>query len=86
MTHKGPGQPDATSILAATYSMLPSMVSKPADVEFVVENADSDSPRRTSGRPCLFGYTPDDVSIIVIYEQADEDTIYPVTAYEVREP
>ena len=39
-----------------------------------------------SGRPSLFGYTPDGVYIIVIYEQADEDTIYLVTAYEVREP
>jgi len=59
---------------------------EPADVEFVIENSHSGCKSRTSGRPCLFGYTPDDVYIIVIYEQADEDTIYPVTAYEVREP
>lgn len=59
---------------------------EPPDVEFVIENAESDSESRTSGRPCLFGYTPDGVYVIVIYEQADQDMIYPVTAYEVREP
>jgi uncharacterized DUF497 family protein len=59
---------------------------EPSEVEFVVENADSDSTSRTSGRPCLFGYTPDGVYIIVIYEQVDQDMIYPVTAYEVQEP
>ena len=59
---------------------------EPTDVEFVIENSKTESESRSSDRPCLFGYTPDGIYIIVIYEQIDADTIYPVTAYEVREP
>ena len=44
------------------------------------------SKSRTSGRPCLFGYTPDDRYIVVIYEEIEDDTVIPVTAYEVPEP
>lgn len=39
-----------------------------------------------TGRPCCFGYTPGGEFIIVIYEQIDEQIIYPITAYEVPEP
>ena len=34
----------------------------------------------------MFGYTPDGTYIMVVYDVIDEDTIYPVTAYEVPEP
>ena len=34
----------------------------------------------------MFGYTPDGSYIVVVFEQIDEDTTYPVTAYEVPEP
>jgi hypothetical protein len=34
----------------------------------------------------VFGYVPDGTYIIVIFEEVDEDTVYPVTAYEVPEP
>ena len=40
----------------------------------------------SSGRPCVFGYTPDGEYIIVVYERIDDDTILPVTAYEVPDP
>jgi hypothetical protein len=56
------------------------------DVEHVLANPTSEGVSRSSGLPCVFGYTPDDTHIIVVYEQVDEDTIYPVTAYEVPEP
>jgi len=56
------------------------------DVEFVLENPVSESESGSTRRPCCFGYTSDGDFIIVIYEQVDEDTIYPVTAYEVPEP
>jgi len=56
------------------------------DVEFVLENPSSEGTSDSSNRPCCFGYTPDGDYIIVVYEQVDEDTIYPVTAYEVPEP
>ena len=40
----------------------------------------------SSKRPMVFGYTIDDRYIAVIYEQIDEGTVYPVTAFEVPEP
>ena len=55
------------------------------DVEFVIENAESESVSRSSDRPCVFGHTPSGVHVIVIFEELDDDTIYPVTAYEVPE-
>ncbi len=59
---------------------------EPRDVEFVIENSESEATSRSSTRPCLFGETPDGAYIIVIYQQLDEDTLHPVTAYEVPEP
>jgi len=56
------------------------------DVEFVLEKYESKGESRSSRRPCMFGYTPDGVYIIVVYDEIDEDTVYPVTAYEVAEP
>jgi hypothetical protein len=40
----------------------------------------------SSGLPAAWGYTPDGRFIIAIYEQLDELTLIPVTAYEVAEP
>ena len=38
---------------------------------------------RSSGRPIAFGFTSTGKSLAVVYEMVDEDTVYPVTAYEV---
>ena len=56
------------------------------DVEHVLANHQSTEVSRSSRLPCVFGYTWDGTYIIVIYELIDEDTIYPVTTYEVPEP
>ena len=40
---------------------------------------------RSSGRPVVAGYTPDGRLIFVVYEEIDDVTVYPVTAYEVEE-
>lgn len=56
------------------------------DVEHVLANPASRSVSRSSGLPCVFGTTPDGRFIIVVYEDVDADTIYPVTAYEVEHP
>ena len=56
------------------------------DVEYVLGGHESRSASLTSGLPCVFGYTEDDLYIVVIFEEIDDDTIYPVTAYEVPEP
>jgi uncharacterized DUF497 family protein len=56
------------------------------DVEHVLANFKSQGFSRSSGQPCVFGYTADGTFIIVVYELIDEDTICPVTAYQVPEP
>jgi len=55
------------------------------DVDYVLENYDSKHFSRDSGRPCVFGYTPDGRYVTVVYEE-ENDTVIPVTAYEVTEP
>ncbi len=56
------------------------------DVEAVLAQPDSEGTSRSSGAPVVWGFTPDDKYIIVVYEQIDEDTIRVTTAYEVPEP
>ena len=56
------------------------------DVEEVLENPSSEGHSKSSGLPCLWGYTPDGRYIIVVCEVIDEDTIRVVTAYDVPEP
>ena len=56
------------------------------EVDYVLENYHSKGVSRGSGRPCVFGYTPDGRYITVIYEEENDDTVNPVTAYEVPEP
>lgn len=58
----------------------------PEDVEYVLKQATDQKTSQSSGRPCVFGYTPSDEYIIVVFEWIDDDTILPVTAYEVPEP
>jgi len=55
------------------------------DVRWVFENPVGHDTSRSSGRPLVFGYTQDDVFIVVVYEQVDGHTVYPVTAYEIEE-
>lgn len=56
------------------------------DVEWVLEQATEEAISDSSGRPCVFGYTPAGEYIIVVFEWFDDDTVLPVTAYEVQEP
>ena len=56
------------------------------EVKAVLNDPDSADNSDSSGRPCVFGFTPAGEYIIVIFESIDEDSIYPVTAYHVREP
>ena len=58
----------------------------PEDVEWVLEQATEETTSDSSGLPCVFGYTPAGEYIIVVFEWFDDDTILPVTAYEVPEP
>ncbi len=56
------------------------------DVECVLEDPTAEGMSGSTDRPCCFGYTPGGDFIIVVYELVDEETIYPITAYEVPEP
>jgi len=55
------------------------------DVDHVLENPEGEGKSKTSGQPCVFGHVPDGRHIVVIYQEADDETVIPVTAYEVPE-
>ena len=54
------------------------------EVEEVLDNPAGIETSRSSGRPIAFGETSTGRLIAVVYEEIDEDTVYPVTAYEVE--
>ncbi len=56
----------------------------PEDVEEVLFNPVDRDVSRSTGLPIVFGFTPDGRYIMVVYEQIDDVTIYPVTAYDVE--
>ena len=49
----------------------------------MLQNAIDADTSRSSDRPVLFGDTSTGRHIMVVYEEIDADTAYPVTAYEV---
>ena len=55
------------------------------DVEEVVQDPDRKETSRSSGRPIAFGYTSSGKYIAVVYELLDDNTVYPITAYEAGE-
>lgn len=57
----------------------------PEDVEEVIFNPLDRDISRSSGLPIVFGLTPDGRYIMVVYEQIDETTVYPVTAYDIED-
>ena len=56
------------------------------DVDHVLQNPEATGTSRSSGRPCMFGHIRDGRYIVVLYEEVDDDTVIPVTAYEDPEP
>lgn len=40
---------------------------------------------RSSGRPVAIGATSTGRTILVVYDEIDEDTVYPVTAYDLED-
>jgi uncharacterized DUF497 family protein len=57
----------------------------PEDVNAVLSDPEETGVSRSSGRPIAFGYTPEGRYICVVYEEIDEHTLYPVTAFEVED-
>jgi len=56
----------------------------PGEVEEVVQDPDRVETSQTSGLPIAFGYTTTGKYLAVVYEQIDEATVYPITAYEAE--
>jgi hypothetical protein len=54
-------------------------------VEYVLNHPVRRSKSRSSGRPMVFGYTPSGEYVVVIFEQIDRTTVYPITAFPVEE-
>lgn len=54
------------------------------EVEEVLKHPAGVESSRSSGRPIAFGQTSTGRLIAVVYEGIDEDTAYPITAYEVE--
>lgn len=57
----------------------------PEDVEHAFDHALRHTTSRSSGRPALFGLTPDGRLIFVAYEEVADNLIYVYTAYEPEE-
>jgi hypothetical protein len=55
------------------------------DFEFVVSNPVRRGISRSSGLPAAWGHTEDGRYIIAVYDEIDEMTVLPVTAYAVPE-
>ncbi|HET6573084.1 MAG TPA: hypothetical protein VFG68_05750 [Fimbriiglobus sp.] len=53
------------------------------EVEEVFRSATDVDVSRSSDLPVLFGDTSTGRHLLVVYEEVDADTVYPVTAYEV---
>jgi uncharacterized DUF497 family protein len=53
------------------------------EVEEVFHNVTDEDVSQSSGRPVIFGDTTAGRHLMVVYEQIDADTVYPVTAYDV---
>ena len=55
------------------------------EVEHVLKNPEKDDVSRSSKRPVIFGHTRAGEYIMVVYEELDNFTVYPVSAYPVEE-
>jgi hypothetical protein len=73
-----PEDPDGNVQHIAEHGLVPN------DAEHVLRNPKRRSKSRSSDRPIVFGTTPAGEEIAVIYEEVDDSTVYPVTAYQVE--
>ena len=56
-----------------------------AEVVEVLQRPISYKTSRSTGRPVVVGTTSSGRTILVVYEEIDEDTAYPVTAYALED-
>jgi hypothetical protein len=55
----------------------------PEEFEEVLSNPDFEDTSRSTGNPLVFGLTSDGRYLCCVYRKHDDDTIEPITAYEV---
>lgn len=55
------------------------------DVRYVLENFESETVSRSSGRPIRFAMIPDGRQVAVVFEYVDDITLEPVTAYPLED-
>ena len=53
------------------------------EIEEVFQNPTDFDVSQSSGRPVVFGDTSTGRHLMVVYEEVDADTVYPVSAFEV---
>ena len=54
------------------------------EVEEVLQRPSGIDSSRSSDRPIVFGWTSAGRFLVVVFEEIDRDTAYPVTAYDVE--
>jgi hypothetical protein len=57
----------------------------PEDFEAIVSNPADEDVSRSTGNPVVFGTAADGRRLCCVFKRLDDDTIEPVTAYEVGE-
>jgi len=55
-----------------------------AEVEEVLQDPMGNDVSRSSGRPIAFGETRTGRMIAVVYHEVDQDTVYPITAFDIE--
>lgn len=56
----------------------------PEEVEYVLRNPLASEVSRSSGRPLAIGRTAAGREVVVVYEELDAVTVYPITAYDLE--
>ena len=56
-----------------------------AEVLEVLARPETREESRSSGRPVAIGATSTGRTILVVYDEIDEETVYPVTAYDLED-
>ena len=56
-----------------------------AEVLEVLDQPESCETSRSSGRPVAIGTTSGGRTILVVYDEIDEETVYPVTAFDLED-
>jgi hypothetical protein len=57
----------------------------PEEFEGIVSSPDFEDVSRSTGNPLAFGSTSDGRFLCCVFRRLDDDTIEPITAYEVEE-